>query len=230
MRLVSGGPEILDDSPIAPMPDAVAALLSESISALKRPVSVSRSNDPIPYGAHYDTLFRIAAAYRGKGLDQHPIELLVVDDCEQRCVDYGDDYREMCRDIAASVMRYAPNAQGRGACSLPGFSPACTRCHEPHEWSQTKWHQIVYIKGIVEQPLCLVCHEEIKAMNFAMLNWKPTTGKLIDQERWVVWQAFVSIPKGSFFNAAIDVQERYIRSLCDSLYKLGELAAGLMAG
>jgi hypothetical protein len=67
-------------------------------------------------------------------------------------------------------------------------------------------------------------------MNFAMLNWKPTTGKLIDQERWVVWQAFVSIPKGSFRNAASDVQEQYIRSLCDNLYTLGELASGLMAG
>jgi hypothetical protein len=224
--------EVLDDSPVTPMTDAVAALLNEPSAAVK-PVSASRSDDPIPYGAHYDTLFRIAAAYRGKGLDREHIELLLAYDCETRCVEYGDDYKQMCGDIAASVMRYQPNAQGGGACGVGGSSPpkiACSRCYEPQEWSQTKFHRIVYRPGIVEQPLCLYCHEEIKAMNFAMLNWKPTTGKLIDQERWVVWQAFLTIPKRSFLNAATDVQERYVRLLCDNLYTLGELASNLMAG
>jgi hypothetical protein len=181
--------EVFDDSPVAPMPAAVAALLNESIAAAKQPISVSRSNDPIPYGAHYNTLFRIAAAYRGKGLNQHEIELLVVDACEQRCIDFGQDYLEMCRDISKGVMRYAATAQGTGACVSPGVSPQrieCSRCHELQEPSQIKWHSIVYRKDTAKHPLCLLCAEEIKAMNFMLLNLKPTTGKLLDHERWSV--------------------------------------------
>ena len=34
------------------------------------------------------------------------IELALIDTCERRCVDYGDDYKEMCAKIAASVCRY----------------------------------------------------------------------------------------------------------------------------
>jgi hypothetical protein len=218
--------EVLDDSPVAPMPDAVAALLNESTAAVT-PISVSRSGEPIPYGAHYDTLFKIACAYRGKNLDREHIELLLVYDCEARCIDYGADYLEMCRDISESVMRYAANVQGRGACVSPGFSPFCSKCHEPQGPAQIKMHKIIYRKGIVEQPLCLLCQEEIKRMNFTMLNVKPTTGKLQDSERWIVWQAFIGLPKRSFLDATIDQQERYIRGLYDEACRLGELASSL---
>jgi len=225
--------EVLDDSPVQPMPAAIAALLSESRSAAKQPISASSSGPPIPYGEHYSELFRMASGWRGKGHDQRQIELLTVDACELRCIDYGDDYRVMCRDIAASVMRYAPNVQGEKACAFPGVSPQrieCTRCHEPQEPAQIKWHPIVYVRGINEQPLCLVCHEEIKLMNFTFLNAKPTRGKLLDDQRWIVWQAFISIPKRSFLSAAIEDQQKYIRSLCDITSRLEELASGLMAG
>jgi len=211
---------VADGSDVRALPPEVMALLNESAAqTAKQPVSAS-PNAPIPHGQHYNTLFRMGSAYRGKGLDQHEIEVLLVDTCEKRCVDYGYDYRVMCRDIAASVMRYTPNAQGGGARAFLGVSPQrieCTRCHELNEPAQLKWHKIIDRKGVKQQPvpLCLVCRQELTAMNTTFCHVKKSKGRMLDNERWCVWRVFISLPKRWFLSLPVDEQESYTRPLCD---------------
>ena len=57
---------------------------------------------------------------------------------------------------------------------------------------------------------------------------KPTEGRMLDLERWYVWLAFISMPRSKFPGAAIDVQQDYMRRLCENAHTLEELAS--MAG
>jgi hypothetical protein len=215
---------VADDSPVAAMPPAVVALLRKSAAQASndQPINASSSGPPIPYGQHNNELLRIAGKLRAISLDREDIEPWLVKICENRCIDYGADYREMCRDIAETVQHYPPYDQRRKGSpfAVRRKLNECTRCHEPQERRQLKGHPIVYVRGIKQQPLCPVCAEEIKAMNWAFCNVKPTKGRMLAHQRWYLWLAFISIPKGKFLRLTLDEQEAYMRSLCDKALRL----------
>src|SRR6202011_4344994 len=91
---------VIDDSKIIPLP-AISSLLRRD----KERVIASADGDPIPHGSHHTELTRIAGVLRNAGFNPTKIEEHLIDVCEQRCVEYGGDYREMCSKIAHSIGR-----------------------------------------------------------------------------------------------------------------------------
>jgi AAA domain/Bifunctional DNA primase/polymerase, N-terminal len=92
---------VIDDSGIIPLPD-----ISSLVKRDKERVIASADGDPIPHGSHDTELTRIAGVLRNAGFTPAKIEEHLIDVCEQRCVGYGSDYKEMCRKIAHSVGKY----------------------------------------------------------------------------------------------------------------------------
>jgi len=68
-------------------------------------VDANREGPKIPYGAHDNTLTKIAGKLHWLHPDwseeQLAEELIAV--CEARCINYGSDYRKMCEKIAGSI-------------------------------------------------------------------------------------------------------------------------------
>jgi hypothetical protein len=89
---------VVDDSPILPLPD-ISSLLKRD----KERVNASVDGPPIPHGSHDTELTRIAGVLRNAALSADKIEEHLIDVCEQRCVGYGSDYRQMCGKIAHSI-------------------------------------------------------------------------------------------------------------------------------
>jgi bifunctional DNA primase/polymerase-like protein/AAA domain-containing protein len=89
---------VIDDSEIVPLPD-----ISSLVRRDKERVIASADGDPIPHGSHDTELTRIAGVLRNAGFTPAKIEEHLIDVCEQRCVGYGGDYREMCSKIAHSI-------------------------------------------------------------------------------------------------------------------------------
>jgi hypothetical protein len=89
---------VVDDSDILPLPD-----ISSLVKRDKGRVNASGDGDPIPHGSHDTELTRIAGVLRNAGFNPTKIEEHLIDVCEQRCVGYGGDYREMCSKIAHSI-------------------------------------------------------------------------------------------------------------------------------
>jgi hypothetical protein len=89
---------VIDDSGIIPLPD-----ISSLVKRDKERVIASANDNPIPYGSHDTELTRIAGVLRNAGFTPAKIEEHLIDVCEQRCVGYGGDYKEMCRKIAYSI-------------------------------------------------------------------------------------------------------------------------------
>jgi hypothetical protein len=89
---------VIDDSEIGPLPD-----ISSLVKRDKERVIASADGDPIPHGSHDTELTRIAGVLRNAGFSPAKIEEHLIDVCEQRCVGYGHDYKEMCRKIAHSI-------------------------------------------------------------------------------------------------------------------------------
>jgi len=97
--------QIVDDSPIAPVPDdRLAELIKSAPGEIK--IDVSPNGAKIPYGSHDNELTRIAGKLRNDGMEEDSIYGAIVEVCEKRCEGYGSDYKEMCRKIAHSVHRY----------------------------------------------------------------------------------------------------------------------------
>jgi hypothetical protein len=89
---------VIDDSEIVPLPD-----ISSLVKRDKERVNASGDGDPIPHGSHDTELTRIAGVLRNAGFTPGKIEEHLIDVCEQRCVGYGGDYKEMCSKIAHSI-------------------------------------------------------------------------------------------------------------------------------
>jgi hypothetical protein len=89
---------VIDDSGILPLPD-----ISSLVRRDKERVIASADGDPIPHGSHDMELTRIAGVLRNAGFTPGMIEEHLIDVCEQRCVGYGGDYKEMCSKIAHSI-------------------------------------------------------------------------------------------------------------------------------
>ncbi len=70
----------------------------------QQPIGANKNSpagdDKIPYGQHRETLVRIAGRLRHDGLEEKALTAALIEICEKRCVNYGEDYKEMCARIA----------------------------------------------------------------------------------------------------------------------------------
>jgi putative DNA primase/helicase len=65
------------------------------------------AGDKIPRGSHDSELTRIAGKLRRDGMEESALAAALIEICEKRCEDYGNDYKQMCAKIARSVCRYS---------------------------------------------------------------------------------------------------------------------------
>lgn len=149
---------------LVPVPDG---LLDKLAAHQEEPLDVSVNGEKIPLGQHDDTLFKIACHLRGKvGLGEERIYELLVEICENRCENYGTDYKDMCRKKA------------RQACKYPAGTPtelilnqkpnaAVQQVQQPPD--TTKWRDyfrrigemesgpiVEVIKGVLQEGTCFV--------------------------------------------------------------------------
>jgi hypothetical protein len=113
---------IVEDHPVVPMPDDLLDWLLKQVDlhqtlpagavGEKPAVNVEVEGAPIPRGQHDNTLRDIARKLRGMGWEQDAIEERLLTVCQQRCVSYGDDWRQMCEKHARNVMKFEPNPVG----------------------------------------------------------------------------------------------------------------------
>jgi hypothetical protein len=73
----------------------------------------SVNGEPIPHGKHDTELHRIAWRLRYDGKNEVEIYDSLVAICEARCVDYGEDYKEMCRKHAHDAAKQITGEQKR---------------------------------------------------------------------------------------------------------------------
>jgi len=85
-----------------------SAILDRLRSGEKTSVDASPNGASIPHGQHDTTLFKIACKLRGLELEEEAIYNAVVEVCEKRCVNYGSDYKEMCRKVTQQAMKFKP--------------------------------------------------------------------------------------------------------------------------
>src|SRR5487761_364500 len=85
---------------------------SDTAAKVKDPVDATPNGPPIPHGSHDDELFRVACKLRQIGMEEDAIYTALVEICEKRCVNYGSDYLDMCRNKARSACRYEPGKNG----------------------------------------------------------------------------------------------------------------------
>ena len=97
--------QIIDDSPIAPVPDDRYTELIKNAPQESK-CSPTLEGAKIPRGQHDTELTRIAGKLRNAGMEEEAIYTAIVEVCEKRCENYGSDYKEMCRKIARSVSKY----------------------------------------------------------------------------------------------------------------------------
>jgi hypothetical protein len=98
--------EPIDQSELAPLPlDIVEKLTNRPHQA----VDASPSGEKIPRGKHDTELHRIAGKLRGIGLEEEAIYTSLVEICEKRCVNYGNDYKDMCRKHASNIVKKPVN-------------------------------------------------------------------------------------------------------------------------
>jgi putative DNA primase/helicase len=113
---------VVDDSPVAKLPDRVEELLRQETQGnglAREPVVISPDGPPIPHGAHYTELVRIAGSMRYKGCGENTIYDHLLD-CRERCDTPGADFAEMCRKIARHICTYP---KGQSPWHEPGREP-----------------------------------------------------------------------------------------------------------
>ena len=97
---------VVNTSPVVMPPADIAWLRTQKKLITK--IDKSLTGKKIPHGEHDVTLFKIACSLRHDGLEEQGITACLVEVCEKRCEDYGDDYLEMCAAKAASACKYPP--------------------------------------------------------------------------------------------------------------------------
>jgi hypothetical protein len=113
---------------IAPIPEGLIDRLRP-----ERKPSPTIKGEKIPRGSHDKELTRIAGRLRHDGLEEKAMADALIEVCENRCENYGSDYREMCKKIAKSVCRYQVGANTDLVLSIvPVGMP--TENHQPVDW------------------------------------------------------------------------------------------------
>src|SRR5260370_877771 len=86
--------------------------LLAKLTSVREPVDASRDGAKIPRGEHDTALYRIACQLRHLGLEEGAIYDALVEICEKRCVDYGGDYKDMCKRKAQQACKHAVGVDG----------------------------------------------------------------------------------------------------------------------
>lgn len=98
--------EIVSTADIIECPEwLIEWIISQKVSAVRKVVDI-RGSDKFPRGTHDVSLTSIAGQFRSYGMEENALTHSLIEICEKRCIDYGDDYREMCAKIAASICKY----------------------------------------------------------------------------------------------------------------------------
>jgi bifunctional DNA primase/polymerase-like protein/AAA domain-containing protein len=93
---------------VEPLPDG----LLEKLTPARESVDASLNGAMIPRGLHDKTLFRIGCKLRWLGGEEEGIYNFLVEVCEKRCENYGNDYRDMCRRKAQQACKYPVGVDG----------------------------------------------------------------------------------------------------------------------
>jgi hypothetical protein len=91
-----------------PVPPVPAHLLAKVTPERREPVDASANGAPIARGLHDITLYKIGCKLRQIGLEEEAIYNALVEVCEKRCENYGEDYLDMCRRKAQQACKHAP--------------------------------------------------------------------------------------------------------------------------
>jgi hypothetical protein len=98
--------ELLNPAEIVPAPDWLVQWCVKEASLEKKKINASPDGPPIPRGSHDTELFRIACMLRNAGMNYNQIRDNLYEICENRCIDKGEDWRDMCEKKAASACKY----------------------------------------------------------------------------------------------------------------------------
>jgi hypothetical protein len=102
---------ITDHAALVPAPKWLVEWLKDNaFNSSKNPegarVNASPDGPPIPRGSHDNELFRSACLLRNAGMGYEQIRDNLIMICEQRCLDHGADYVEMCEKKAKQACKY----------------------------------------------------------------------------------------------------------------------------
>ena len=120
---------VVEDAPIVPIPSRLIAWLEDQVKTKRAaeiaerksnpnssssgfgnyqfdPTGTFVAGSPIPLGQHDNTLFAIACSLREKGWEFEKILPVLEETCTKRCVGFGTDWQDMCRQKAKSACRY----------------------------------------------------------------------------------------------------------------------------
>jgi cold shock CspA family protein len=109
---LTGEPYIVQvDAPLVPAPLWLVDWLKDNaFNSSKNPegarVNASPDGPAIPRGSHDNELFRSACLLRNAGMGYEQIRDNLIMICEQRCVDHGSDYVDMCEKKAVQACKY----------------------------------------------------------------------------------------------------------------------------
>ena len=163
---------VIDDSPIAPLPDISGLVRHES-----ERVNASVDGPPIPYGSHDTELTRIAGMFRHAGLNPTKIEELIVEVCEKRCENYGPDYREMCHKIAHSIGKKPVDPPAPPV--LIGGKPAGQVAQPGSQASPTDWRSQFRNLSEMEQGDVVMIIDGVLQEGTAFIGADPGHGKTL---------------------------------------------------
>lgn len=109
------------EAEIAPLPDALRCLIEARASQNGGAGELTGGDGDIPKGERNDTLFRLAASLRVKGLSEKAILAALLEENQRRCKPPLPE--DEVRQIAGSAGKYKPGAQEqRAASALPEIS------------------------------------------------------------------------------------------------------------
>jgi hypothetical protein len=150
---------IIDDSPIAPLPDISNLIRHES-----ERVNASPDGPPIPHGSHDTELTRIAGSMRSASFTELEIEEHLIKVCERRCEGYGPDYRQMCKKIAHSIGKKPVGQAAPGVVmgghvvgqTSPETSPTDWRSQFRNLSEMEQGDVVMIIDGVLQEGTCFL--------------------------------------------------------------------------
>ena len=93
---------------VANLPEGLLAKLTP----VREAVDASIGGAKILRGEHDKTLFRIGCKMRHLGMEEDAIYNALVEICEKRCDNYGNDYKDMCQRKAKQACKYPVRVDG----------------------------------------------------------------------------------------------------------------------
>jgi hypothetical protein len=127
-------------------------------------VNASPDGPAIPRGSHDNELFRSACLLRNAGMGYEQIRDNLIMICEQRCVDHGSDYVDMCEKKAVQACKYpvgkASPIPVMGSSAGTGASPKAEETADVSNWRSLFRNVSEMEQGEIEMVIAGVLQEE----------------------------------------------------------------------